>query len=160
MSLKIKNVASLIEETWAITPINSLKKRTWPIHQFLRPILWRFLLPQWHVLFLLKTDAEAAVPLQTHHMYSTLKRLGNNRFHVVSTWNTCGVFIGLKMFFKIDALKNFAIFTGKQYCRNFKSSFFIEHLRWLLLQMFCFTLYFQKDVAEYIQSYYKIFDIL
>ena len=27
---------------------------------------------------------------------------------------------------------------------------FIEHLRWLLLQMFCFRLYFQKDVAEYI----------
>ena len=105
-------------------------------------------------------QTEVAVPLQTHHMYSTLKRLGNNRFHVVSMWNTCDVFIGLKMFFKIGALKNFAIFTGKQYCGNFKSSIFIEHLRWLLLQMFCFTLYFQKGVAEYIQSYYKIFDVL
>ena len=74
-----------------------------------------------------------------------------------------------QMFFKIGALKNFAIFTGKYLCwslfltklqgfrcfpvniaKIFKSSFFIEHLRCLLLQMFCFTLYFQKDVAEYI----------
>ena len=28
------------------------------------------------------------------YMYSTLKRRGNERFHVVSTWNTCGVFVG------------------------------------------------------------------
>ena len=74
-----------------------------------------------------------------------------------------------QMFFKIGALKNFAIFTGKYLCwslfltklqgfrcfpvniaKIFKSSFFIEHLRCLLLQIFCFTLYFQKDVAEYI----------
>ena len=26
--------------------------------------------------------------LQTHHVYSMLKRRGNERFHVVSTWNT------------------------------------------------------------------------
>ena len=32
--------------------------------------------------------------LQTHHMYSTLIRRGNGRFHVVSTWNTHGVFVG------------------------------------------------------------------
>ena len=31
---------------------------------------------------------------QTHHVYSTLKRRGNNRFRVVSTWNTRGVFVG------------------------------------------------------------------
>ena len=34
-----------------------------------------------------------------------------------------------------------------------RAAFFIEHLRWLLLQMFCFTLYFQKEVAEYIVVY-------
>ena len=34
-------------------------KRSWPIHQFLRPILWIFLLPRKHLLFLLKVDAEA-----------------------------------------------------------------------------------------------------
>ena len=31
--------------------------------------------------------------LQTHHVYSTLKRHGNDRFHVVSTWNTHVVFV-------------------------------------------------------------------
>ena len=67
----------------------------------------------------------------------------------------------LQMFFKIGVIKNFAMFTGKHlWCRpsgvflwilqNAKSSFLIEHLRWLLLQMFCLTLYFQIDVAEYI----------
>ena len=30
--------------------------------------------------------------LQTHHADYTLKRRGNGRFHVVSTWNTRGVF--------------------------------------------------------------------
>ena len=38
-----------------------------------------------------------------------------------------------------------------EYSKIVKSScFFIEHLRWLLLQMFCFTLHFQKSIAEYI----------
>ena len=32
--------------------------------------------------------------LQTHYMDSTLKRRGNDRFHVVSTLNPRGVFIG------------------------------------------------------------------
>ena len=32
---------------------------------------------------------------QTLHVYSTLKRRGNDRFHVVSTWNTGGVFVGI-----------------------------------------------------------------
>ena len=32
--------------------------------------------------------------LQTLHVYSTLKRRGNERFHVVSTWNTRRVFVG------------------------------------------------------------------
>ena len=31
--------------------------------------------------------------LQTHHVYSTLKRVGNGWFHVLSTWNTCCVFV-------------------------------------------------------------------
>ena len=33
--------------------------------------------------------------LQTNHVYSTLKRRGNGRFHVVSTWNTRDVFVGM-----------------------------------------------------------------
>ena len=32
--------------------------------------------------------------LQTHHVYSTLKRRRNDRFHVAWTWNTRGVFVG------------------------------------------------------------------
>ena len=36
----------------------------------------------------------SAITLQTHHVHSTLKRCGNGRFHVVSTWNTHGVFVG------------------------------------------------------------------
>ena len=35
--------------------------------------------------------------LQTHHVYSTLERRGNDRFHVVSTWNPHGVFVGLQV---------------------------------------------------------------
>ena len=31
--------------------------------------------------------------LQTHHVYSTLKRHGNGGFHAISTWNTHGVFV-------------------------------------------------------------------
>ena len=31
--------------------------------------------------------------LQTHHVYSTLKRHGNGRFRVVSTWNTRGTLV-------------------------------------------------------------------
>ena len=32
--------------------------------------------------------------LQTLHVDSTLKRRGNGRFHVFSTWNPRGVFVG------------------------------------------------------------------
>ena len=34
------------------------------------------------------------VALQTHHVDYTLTRRGNDRFHVVSTWNPLGVFVG------------------------------------------------------------------
>ena len=36
--------------------------------------------------------------LQTLHVYSTLKRRGNERFDVVSKWNTSGVFVVNKGF--------------------------------------------------------------
>ena len=32
--------------------------------------------------------------LKTHYVYSMLKRRRNGRFHIVSTWNTRGVFVG------------------------------------------------------------------
>ena len=43
---------------------------------------------QFRVIFL-KKESNLEVPLQTHHVYSTLKRRTNGRCHVVSTWNTC-----------------------------------------------------------------------
>ena len=40
-----------------------------------------------------KFNVGAQTPsLQTHHVYYMLKRCGNDRFYVVSTWNTSGVF--------------------------------------------------------------------
>ena len=38
---------------------------------------------------------EQGYSLQTHHLDSKLKRRGNGRFHVYSTWNSRGVFAGL-----------------------------------------------------------------
>ena len=38
-------------------------------------------------------DIKCVSALQTLHMYSTLKRRGNVRFHVISTWNTRGVVV-------------------------------------------------------------------
>ena len=79
------------------------------------------------------------------------------------------------MIFKIHALKNFAIFIGKHLCwslfliklqtlrcfpvniaKFLRAAFYIEPFQWLLLQMMCFTLYFQKDVAEYIVAIHYI----
>ena len=46
------------------------------------------------------------ISLQTLHQYSTLKRRGNGRFHVVSTWNTREVFVGMYMYmYNIEKLK-------------------------------------------------------
>ena len=50
------------------------------------------------------------------------------------------------LFNKVAGLQVFSC----EFCEIFKSSYFIEHLRWLLQQMFRFTLYFQKDVVEYL----------
>ena len=38
-------------------------------------------------------DIKCVSALQALHMYSTLKRRGKVRFHVVSTWNTRGVVV-------------------------------------------------------------------
>ena len=43
---------------------------------------------------LFKNTDLSAWSLQTHHVFFTLKRRGNGRFHVVSTWNTQCVFVG------------------------------------------------------------------
>ena len=36
--------------------------------------------------------------ISTIHVYSPLKRRGNDRFRVVSTWNTRGMFVGMPLF--------------------------------------------------------------
>ena len=77
--------------------------------------------------------------------------------------------------FKIGILKSFAIVTGKHLRWSFfiiklqafrffpmniakllRAYLFIKHLRWLLLQMLYFTLYLQKNVAEYTVVLYCI----
>ena len=37
----------------------------------------------------------SGITLQTHHVYSTFKQGGNGHFHVISTRNTCGMFVFL-----------------------------------------------------------------
>ena len=44
--------------------------------------------------------------LQTHHVYSTLKRHGNGRFHVVSTWNTRGTLVRFSQSLLISSMQN------------------------------------------------------
>ena len=46
------------------------------------------------LLFNAISSTNAELPLQTHHVGSTLKRGGNDRFHVFSTWNPRAVFVG------------------------------------------------------------------
>ena len=142
MSLKIKTVASLIRKTWAIAPTNLLKGYLTYSSIF--------------KVYFMKIFATAKASL-------------------VSIKNRCRSSHS-QMFFKIGALKNFEIFTGKHFCwwslfliklqafrcfpvniaKFLRAAFFIEHFRWLLLQMLCFTLYFQKDVAECIVAIHCI----
>ena len=46
------------------------------------------------------------MPLQTRHVYYTLKRRGNDRFHVFSKWNTSGVFAGTVMQIKTTLIND------------------------------------------------------
>ena len=63
--------------------------------------------------------------LQTHHVYSTFKRCGSDRFYVVSTWNTRVVFVG---YIVSGDLQTF--YRKSQ--RRIQNS--IKHLRWSILQ--------------------------
>ena len=53
---------------------------------------------EWNFTKLMNTNTLKVliISLRTHHVDSTLKRCGNDRFHVVSTWNSHDVFIGFK----------------------------------------------------------------
>ena len=128
-SLKIKTVTSLIRETWAILPTSLLKKNLTYSSIFKVHFMKSFAAAKASLVFM------------------------NNRCRCCRS----------QMFFKIGVLKNFAAFTGKHLCwslflikllafrcfpvnvaKLLRPDFFIEHLWWFLLQMFCFTLYFQK----------------
>ena len=57
---------------------------------------------QWSPIFIKVTGLDLHIywkqaSLQTNRVYSTLKRHGNNRFRVVSMWNTRGVFVGFTL---------------------------------------------------------------
>ena len=58
--------------------------------------------------------------LQTFHAYFMLKWRGNERFHVVSTWNARGVFVGLHV--------NFWIFWWMLFCFMMKKDHFKQKL--------------------------------
>ena len=51
-------------------------------------------------VFFLIFEKNALETLQTHHVDSTLKRRGNGRFHVISTWNPREVFVGKDLTFR------------------------------------------------------------
>ena len=56
--------------------------------------LWSY-----HTIYSLKVSS-----LQTHQVYSTSKRRGKDRFHVVSTWHTREVLAGLALKWKFLSL--------------------------------------------------------
>ena len=68
---------------------------------------------------------QRASALQTHQVYSMLKRRGNDRFHVVSTFNSRGVFVG-KILIKTGIL------SLKQF---FYNSFVLAEMRLSLLNL-------------------------
>ena len=61
---------------------------------------------------------------QTHHMYSTLKRRGNDCFHFVSTWSTRGLLIGgLSKFFSREVLLWFRTWLETCCCNIYQHCF-------------------------------------
>ena len=52
--------------------------------------------------------------------------------------------VGSLFLIKLQGFRCFIVNITK----SLRAAFFVEYLRWLLLQMFCFTLYFQKGIAE------------
>ena len=73
--------------------------------RFYTEVLWASVLGFWLSKILSKESVKlkaklyfnAIITLQTQHVDSTLKRRGNDRFHVVSRWNPRGVFVLLPL---------------------------------------------------------------
>ena len=77
---------------------------------------------------------QRASALQTHQVYSMLKRRGNDRFHVVSTFNSRGVFVG-KILIKAGILNrkqfmySFMLAEMSLSLLNLSESRYIDYLR-------------------------------
>ena len=75
--------------------------------------------------------------LQTHYVYSTLKRRGNSRFHVVSTWNTHGVFLGNIPWFYPNAMAYTCEKSEKPRLMIFKKHNRKKQTQYFLKKMIC-----------------------
>ena len=77
------------------------------------------------------------VTLQTHHVYSTLKRCGNSRFHVVSARNTSGAFVGKQPSKRF--ISNFIATLQEDLPTDFNRIFSLRHLdQYYLNSIECF----------------------
>ena len=63
-------------------------------HLLKKSFMENFIFYQLRILVWYIHDSADSISLHTLHVYSTLKRRGNIRIHIVSTWNTRGVFVG------------------------------------------------------------------
>ena len=87
-----ESIIKLFHQTFVSLPLHCIIKR---FHQTFvsSPLHWsthREISQSYFHLQMVITSGT----LQAHHVYSTLKLLRNDRFHVISTWNTRGVFVG------------------------------------------------------------------
>ena len=125
----------MIRETWASKPTSVLKK-TLTYSLFFKACFRRVLLPQRLLLFLLKTDAEAAV----RKCFFKIVILKN--FAIFTGKHLCwNLFLIKLQAFRVFPMSIVKLFTIKEQLFIYRP----PHL-----QMFYFILYFQKDVAEYI----------
>ena len=108
-SLKTKSVASLIRERGSSYQLIYLK-RTWPIHQFLRPIWGRFL-------------TRTLLP-----RFFTKSRCRSSRSKIIRNIHRETLVTGVSFLIKLQAFSCFPENIAKYF-----DQLFIEHLRWLLL---------------------------
>ena len=91
------------------------------------------------ILKLMMLMSITKAPLQTHHVYSTLKRRGNGRFHVLSTWNTRSMFVGQLLSFGNWNMR----YPSSKFCNShlLKNFTLIEALFCLIIR-FCLSCVF------------------
>ena len=77
------------------------------LHKITRSLHLSLTLLCFQIVRILYWKKRLLVALQIRHVYATFKRRGNNRFHVVSTWNTRGVFVGYFLIMRCHQKKVF-----------------------------------------------------